>query len=161
MKIVIVFCLLTLLTGTILVVRSLKAIKLQQNCTGFLKRAADASTISVANQELSRAINYLEKNNLTSGYTSVIWKTPDEDIGFWYNNLKASQDELFKLPMNASPLEKTNVLMKLRETLLEDKDQLTYPRGLAVYPYNTLWCLLLWLAVFLLVYMAWLVKIDK
>ena len=37
--------------------------------TGYLKRAADANTIILANEEFSKAISYLESNNLTSGYT--------------------------------------------------------------------------------------------
>ncbi len=37
---------------------------------------------------------------MTSGYTSILWQTPDEDIGFWYTNLKASQQELQNLQSN-------------------------------------------------------------
>ena len=88
-------------------------------------------------------LDNLEANNLTSGYTSVMWETPDEDIGFWYQNLKASQQELQKLNSD-SALERTNVLMKLRETLLDDgeKTKVTIPKGLSVYPYNLRWGLL-------------------
>lgn len=45
--------------------------ELKQNVSGFLKRAADANTIELANQELTKALDYLEANNLTSGYTSI------------------------------------------------------------------------------------------
>jgi hypothetical protein len=102
------------------------------------------NTIELANQELTKALDYLEANNLTSGYTSIIWQTPDEDIEFWYKNLKASQNELQKLVSN-SALERTNVLIKLRETLLDvgEKTKVTVPKGLAVYPNNTLWAILL------------------
>ena len=118
--------------------------ELKQNVSGFLKRAADANTIELANQELTKALDYLEANNLTSGYTSIIWQTPDEDIEFWYKNLKASQNELQKLVSN-SAVERTNVLIKLRETLLDvgEKTKVTVPKGLAVYPNNTLWAILL------------------
>jgi hypothetical protein len=93
---------------------------------------------------LTRAIVYLESNNLTSGYTSVLWKTPDEDIDFWYRNLKASQRELENLK-SESALEKTNVLIKLRETLLDtgEKTKVTVPNGLSVYPNNKLWAILM------------------
>lgn len=95
-----------------------KKVVFEQNVKGYLKRAGDANTIELANVELTKALDYLEANNLTSGYTSILWKTPDEDIDFWYRNLKASQRELQTLN-SESPLERTNVLMKLRETLLD------------------------------------------
>lgn len=124
-------------------VRISKRIAFKQNVSGYLKRAADASTIDLANAELTKVIDYLEANNLTSGYTSVMWKTPNEDIGFWYQNLKASQQELQNLNSN-SALERTNVLMKLRETLLDtgEKTRVTIPDGLSVYPHNLRWGIL-------------------
>ena len=125
-------------------VRISKKVAFKQNVSGYLKRAADANTIEMANAELTRVINYLEANNLTSGYTSVMWETPDEDIGFWYQNLKASQQELENLNSD-SALERTNVLMKLRETLLDtgEKTSVTIPKGLDVYPDNLRWGILM------------------
>ncbi len=134
---------LILISILIFGVRISKRIELTQNVTGYLKRAADANTIPLANEELSKAIKYLESNNLTNGYTSVLWKTPDEDIAFWYKNLKASQIELQNLKTE-SALEKTNVLMKLRETLVDQgkNTRVTVPKGLHLYPKNKLWALL-------------------
>ena len=125
-----------------------KGIVFKQNVSGYLKRAADANTIELANEELTKALNYLEANNLTTGYTSMIYKTPDEDIDFWYRNLKASQNELQNLKSD-SALEKTNVLIKLRETLLDsgEKSRVTVPDGISVYPNNKLWTFLGWFAV--------------
>ena len=143
--------------GTLLIALSLvvfgvrisKKIQFKQNVSGYLKRAADASTIEIANEELTKVITYLEANNLTSGSTSMIWETPNEDIGFWYKNLKASQNELQNLK-SESALEKTNVLIKLRETLLDTgkRTKVTVPKGLAVYPNNKLWGLLITIALF-------------
>jgi hypothetical protein len=113
-----------------------------KDCGGYLKRAADANTVSVASKELGIAISYMETNKLTDGYTSVIYKTPDEDIGFWYNNIKSAKQELDLLPETATPLEKTNVLMKLRETLLDnrkDGSSITDPDGISIYPNNIFW----------------------
>jgi len=125
-----------------------KKIKLKQNVTGLLKRAADASTIELAEKEVSKVINYLETNNITSGYTSVFWETPDEDIGFWYKNLKASQSELRTLK-SESALERTNVLIKLRETLVDEgeRTKVTVPRGLALFPQNKTWAFLITFAL--------------
>lgn len=124
-------------------VRISKSIELKQNVSGYLKRAADANTIELANQELTRTINYLESKNITKGYTSVFWRTPDEDVDFWYRNLKASQKVLQELN-SENEIEKTNVLMKLRETLLDtgDKIKVTIPKGLSVFPNNKMWAFL-------------------
>lgn len=129
-------------------------IKLEQSCVGHLKRAADANTIERAQQELDVAIKYLENNNLTDGYTSILYRTPDEDINYWYNNLKESNDELLVIINidSTTNLEKSNQLIKLRETLLDNTDSsgdvVTYPAGLSRYPHNgliTLWFNLSWL----------------
>jgi len=114
-----------------------------QNCGGYLKRAADANTAELAKKELSSAINYIEKKNLTSGYTSIIYKTPDEDIGFWYMNLKSSLSELQSITPQTSQLEKSNILLKLRQTLLDISDnneKVTVPDGISIYPHNGLVC---------------------
>lgn len=139
---------LILISILIFGMRISKGIELKQNVTGYLKRAADANTIALAEEELSKAIGYLESNDLTSGYTSILWKTPDEDIEFWYKNLKASQVELQNLN-SESALERTNVLIKLRETLVDQgqKTKVTVPQGLSVYPNNKLWALLMIIAI--------------
>jgi hypothetical protein len=131
-----------LLASVIFGFRISKNIEFKQNVSGYLKRAADANTIALANQELTKVIDYLEANNITEGYTSIFYETPNEDISFWYQNLKASQLELTNL-QSESALEKTNVLMKLRETLVDngEKTRVTIPPGLAVYPNNTMWAL--------------------
>jgi hypothetical protein len=131
-----------------------KNVTLRQNCTGYLKRAADANTVETAKSQLEKAISYMETHNLTNGYTSVLWKTPDEDIEFWYNNIKSSYNELCKVTPETSSLEKTNMLMKLRETLLDSGskgDSLTYPHGLSKYPDNVFWAIMNSLAILALI----------
>lgn len=117
---------------------------IKQELTGHLKRAADANSIELALSELKTSLDYMEHNNLTSGYTSVVFKTPDEDLGFWYANLKASKLEL-ENSINSPSLEKSMVLLKLRETLLdagENGSRITYPRGISIFPNNKLIALL-------------------
>lgn len=138
---------LILVSITLFGIRISKKVEFEQNVSGYLKRAADANTIALANEELTKVIDYLEANNLTSGHTSIFYKTPNEDIDFWYRNLKASQQELANLKTE-SALEKTNVLMKLRETLIDNgkRTRVTIPKGLAVYPNNALWAILMLIA---------------
>lgn len=116
------------------------------DCSGYLKRAADANTIEIAQAQLNIAIKYLEEHNLTTGYCSIFLKQPKNDVGFWYNNLKASSKELASIPPTATQLEKTNVLMKLRETLLDQGEctSVTSPNGISIYPKNKLF---FWLGI--------------
>jgi len=148
---------LTILSLSIFVVVIVKNITLKQNCTGYLQRAANASTVEIASIQLAEAIAYLEENNMTSGYTSVLWKTPDEDIGFWYNNIKEIQSELLKVDSSATSLEKTNLLMKLREALMDNGDEgdkLIVPAGLSRYPNNLLYGILRLLGGFIIVFLS-------
>lgn len=124
-------------------VRVVKDVQFDRGCEGYLKRAADANTVDIAKEQLQIAIKYIEDNNLTSGYTSIVYRTPDEDVGFWYKNLKASYAELAAVPADASQLERTNVLMKLRETLLDAHEKgvsVTSPSGISIYPNNSAYC---------------------
>ena len=133
----------------------IKSVQFEQDCGGFLKQAADASSVELAERQLNLAINYIEKNNLTSGYTSILYKTEDENVGFWYENLKVCQKELAETKGN-STLENTNVLMKLRESLTDTSEKgtkLTVPDGIGRYP-NNLWFMLANLVSFILFIVA-------
>lgn len=117
-------------------------IEIEKNCIGYLKRASNANTVVLAEQELSIALTYLERQGLTKGYTSILYKTPDEDIGFFYQNLLASQKELqaLKLKEELTSLEQSNALLKLRDTLTDHSqgaENVTHPPGLYMYPQNT------------------------
>ena len=127
-----------------------KSIIFNINCGDYLKRAADSNTVELAADNLKIALDYIEANGMTSGYTSVVYKSPDEDVAFWYTNIKQSYEELISLDENATNLEKTNLLMKLRETLLDQKEKgesLTVPNAISFFPNNTLWAILKWLCV--------------
>ncbi len=87
---------------------------------------------------METAISYIEKEQMTSGYTSVLWQAPDEDVSFWYSNLKSALEELKQVKPEATQLEKSNVLMKLRETLLDNSSSVTAPQGISVYPHNAI-----------------------
>lgn len=120
------------------------SLELEQNCTGHLLRAAHSNTIETARAELEQAVHHLEINNLTDGYTSIFesLRTPDEDIRFWYLNLCGALDQLRKSPKDISPLERSNVLLKLRESLVRTDnrgDHVICPAGLARYPSNVAW----------------------
>ncbi|MCX6823970.1 MAG: hypothetical protein NT085_02490 [candidate division SR1 bacterium] len=143
-QVFVTFCIIGVLSlFAYLGVRTWNSVSFDRNCSGLLKRAGDANTVEMAKEQLKMAVNYCETHELTSGYTSVMYNTPDEEIGFWYNNLKSSLGELNAVVPNATQMEKSNVLMKLRETLLDTDDKgktvVTCPKGISRYPYNLLY----------------------
>ncbi|MCL2487591.1 MAG: hypothetical protein FWE80_02795 [Oscillospiraceae bacterium] len=133
----------TLLFGAWAAVRIVRSMAFSFDCTAYIKRAADASTVEMAKTELLKAIQHAEQNNLTEGIISIILKNPENDIGFWYNNMKAAYTELDSLPEDAATLEKTNMLMKLRESLTDGNSDggitVTAPDGISIYPHNVLY----------------------
>ncbi len=122
----------------------IKWISFTQNCEGFLKQVADANTPEIALERLNIARNYIESHNITNGYTSIVYRTEDENVEFWYRNIVACQNEL-ELCLESSQLEKTNVLMKVRESLTDEGEKgtvLTIPDGISRHPHNVLWAIL-------------------
>lgn len=146
----IVLVILSLIVPT---VQTVKYIQFNQHCAGFLKQAADANTVELALERIDIAIDYIEAHNLTDGYTSVLWKTEDENINYWYRNIKACREEL-AANLESSSLEKSNVLMKTRETLTDNGSEggttLTVPTGISRYPHNLLYGILLTLSILLM-----------
>ena len=143
-------CVLALITPVAWVVNK---IHFNQDCSGYLKQTADANTAEIALERLNLALDYIERNRLTYGYTSVLWQTEDENVEFWYKNLKACQSEL-KACINGSQLEKSNVLMKVRESLTDAKEggtSLTIPQGISRYPNNAAWMIFGWLSALLFI----------
>lgn len=160
-KIMILAIIATIVFGTWVTVRIVKFVQFNTNCTQYLKRAADANNVETAKEELSKAISYAEENNLTEGVVSIILHQPKNDIGYWYKNMTESYAELENLPEDVTSLEKTNVLMKLRETLTDEKKSgvsVTIPSGISIYPSNVLYfwwgmlsgilCVVLWIIWF-------------
>lgn len=97
-----------------------------------------ADDVSSAKEELTKAIAYLEKESLISGYTSILWKTSDQDVGIFYGKLEElldASEEAGITPMFFPNLEK--IRWKI-------------PRGMPFFPYNRTMALLLVSAVFFL-----------
>ena len=125
----------------------INAIQFEANCTSYLKMAADANDVKIANKHLTSAIDYLEKNNLTSGNTKVFIYKPTCDIGLWYENLKSAQEQLNEVcaKEDLTELEESNMLMKLRETLLDGEGTVTHPSMISFYPNHLVWFWAMWL----------------
>ena len=111
-------------------------IQFSANCGNYLELSADANSIEIAEKQLTKAVDYLEQNNLTSGYTKIFVYYPKNNIGMWYDNLKSAQTQLRGMLENEeiTELEESNMLMKLRETILDDDGCLTHPEGISLHP---------------------------
>ncbi len=137
--------LLTLIPLVIwIVLRIVADVTFDQDIGGHLKRAADANTVELARQELDIALKNMESRGCTEGYTSIVYRTPDEDVGFWYENITSSYLALGNLPPDTDALTISNELMKLRETLLDHKEsgeKVTAPEGISIYPHNVAYVL--------------------
>jgi len=115
------------------------SISFDRDIGGYLKHIANANTVQLATENLDVAIKSIEDKKWTSGYTAILYQTPDEDVGFWYKNLKASRTELNDINQKTSLLERTNVLMKLRGTL--NGGTMAAPQGISIFPNNRLFAI--------------------
>lgn len=143
--------------------RIARTMELGINCKQYIERAAYASDVKVAKENLSKAIEYAEKNNLTSGTVSVFLKQPKNDVGFWYNNLKEAYKELEKVSESSTNLESSNVLMKLKDKLMHENEgslYVTMPNGLDVYPHNVIWFWSGWILL-IAIFTLWIVYLYK
>lgn len=135
-------------------VRIVAYVHYEQQVGGFLKQAADANTSELAEKKLKQAIDGMDARGLCNSqsaesppvfsedcYTSVLWRTPDEDVGYWRTNIQATYDDLRTMSSEdrADNLTESNQLMKVRETLLDDGQSgttVTAPEGISASPNN-------------------------
>jgi hypothetical protein len=121
------------------IIRIVAGVHFDINCGDHMERAGLANSIDLAQQEMEIIVKYAENNGMTSGYTSVFWNSPGDDVGFWYNNMKSSLEELRQVKPGATSLEKSNVLIKLRESVVyhtKESINTTAPDGISVFPHN-------------------------
>ena len=87
-------------------------------------------------------------------------KQPKNDVGFWYRNMKNAYQELDNLPDDSSALEKANVLMKVRESLVDQGESsvmVTLPQDLSIFPNNVLY---FWVGAFSRVYLCLMLLLE-
>lgn len=122
------------------------------NCGDYLKLTGDAPNIELADKYLSKAIQYLEDKNMTAGNSAILFRTPDCDVGIWYNNLKGAETTLKNIiKFGGTQLEKDNALMKIREVVLDAGEQgtkVTKPSNITWFPNQGFMCL--WLIISLI-----------
>ena len=111
-----------------------KNVVFDYQCKEYLSLAANANSIELAKTNLDKAIQYIEQNQLTSGNTAFFIKGPSTDLTSWYANLKACQKEVWIMDVKkGTVLEETNLLMKLRESLMSE-GLIIIPENIALHP---------------------------
>jgi len=135
---------LIVITITFLSFRIFSFVNFNANCANYLRVATNAGTIENATYNADIAINFLKNHNLDSGFTSTLYKTQDENLEYFFKNLTDTVTSMKNLPQNASELEKSNVLLKFREVLL-DNNSLSIPTGISIFPFNIHCAILGWM----------------
>lgn len=133
-----------------------KAIVFDTQCKEYLSLAANANSIELARTNLDKAIQYIEQNQLTSGNTAFFIKGPSTDLTSWYANLKACQKEVWIMDVKkGTVLEETNLLMKLRESLMSE-GLIIIPENIALYPNQLLYMIVLGCSMLFCAFMAFI-----
>lgn len=102
----------------------------EERCGDYIDLASEAGTVELCEEYLTKVISYLEANNLTSGNTGIIRKNyPSNDLGLFYKNLNACKETLLQTK-SLSALEKSNVLMSVKESLAD----ISTPAHISLYP---------------------------
>lgn len=127
-----------------LVVIIVAGIQYDRRIGGHLELASIANQPATAIEELKLAIQGMDADGITCNqprqcYTSVLYTEPDEDVGFWRQNIEQTLADLEALPPDADHLKVSNTLLKVRETLTtegKDGSSINDPSGISLYPNN-------------------------
>jgi hypothetical protein len=140
------------LLGVLMVIApASKNLSFSWNCEEYLKRAADSASPEKCGEQLDLALKYAKENGLTTGNTGIIWNTPKNDLSFWYENLEKAREALKEVENSGSEskttaLERSNVLIRVRETLL-DGVNVTCPDSISFFPNVLFMHILLWIGI--------------
>ena len=120
----------------------IKKIRFDVGCGGYLKSAADAPIIKLAKGELDTALEYMTVHKLYKGHSHLIIPSRQADVGYWYLRIETARKDLDTITKDSTGLEKSNMLMKLRETLLDEGEsgtEVTLPPHIAIFPLQWFW----------------------
>jgi len=137
----------------------------QAGFSSYVERAAYGNSYETVAPSLDAAIAYLENNDLTEGFTSVLYKTADEDLAWYYQNLKEIRADLDRAGPDGFylPAEKDLLFLNLKTRLLRSSGNVAAPIGISRFPHNTAYCILLWISTILLLgfFFCWVISMDS
>lgn len=142
MKVLATICIISLLLVSIFSIVWWYDFK--NECEDYLKLTGDAPTIEKADMFLEKALNYIERKKMTNGNSAFLFRTPQNDVGIWYYQIKGAKETTNGLlkkikqdPSSATQLEKDNALMKIREVVLDNSEKgtkVTIPLHITWFP---------------------------
>lgn len=128
-----------------LLIRIYRVLCFYKNCESYIRNSMNTASIDIAKSELEHAISYLEKNNLTSGRTSIVTSKLHNDIGYFYKNLKKQYDFLdHKCKNSLTEVNIQNILKEYEDNLhsrTANGVKTLIPEGISIYPSNTVFCI--------------------
>ncbi len=123
--------------------------------------AYNANTIALAKEYWEKGIKFLEDNNLTTGNTGAFWKTPEDDLEFFYKNVVEMRNYLNTPPdtlsdssfdqkiVSGSTLSKGDPLTVFDRKTLSARLKKTWknaPEGIEIYPNNCIYAIWGWIS---------------
>ena len=157
-----VFFTIILIVSALLVLVIRRSI-LNKNCIKYIKDTATTTDVIQAENNLSKAIEYLETNNLTKGNTGCFTKVSDDDINDWYQTLKYYQSEFQEIIKNDIESYKgAYMILNFQKEMLTSEGEVFYPEHLEIYPYQLIWTIILiiGIVIFVISYMSWMKEVG-
>jgi len=138
-----IFCAIgLLLTLSNVGTRVYKSVQFDTAFTSKCINAVQARDVTEAKIELDKAVNELESRNLTSGSTSVLFYTSHDDLGIFYQRVKARRELLeYQAKYQLDPLT-IRYMVNASMTSYDNTLDLWFrpiagmPWGISVYPLN-------------------------
>lgn len=135
------------------------SIQFDQKCSGHILNACNATTVELASSELRTALDYLEEKELITGYTSILYKTEKDNIGFFYNNVKNCYEYVETLKeQNIEPFNQALQLQSIKDKLVAElghkngkAEFIRKPQGISRYPHNLAYCIWVSSSILLLI----------
>lgn len=120
-------------------------------CGDYIVQAASSPNPAIAADKISAALAYADAHGMTSDNTGIIFSYPTYDVGFWHQRLVDSRMILNQLQPNDSPLETSNTMIRVHETLVhggKEGETEEAPDGISVFPHNVAFAVWGWTSSF-------------
>lgn len=117
------------------------AVNCRAGITDSLREAAQSQTPEDAILHLNSVIEYMEENELTYGYTSIVTPDETENLETWYKKVVSVRDQIDNMPDSISIYEKAAFVSFVMGNIVSCRQCNFYsraPEGISVYPYNKL-----------------------
>lgn len=131
------------------ITRIIKKEIFDNNFTYHINQSMSGTDPSKSYEEFVSALLYLQSHNLTSGYTTIVIRSPSEDISIFYDGIfKKFQysQKLASLPPEEIKQYQEYVVNKNLATT-----QIKEPEGISIYPYNGIYFVWMLISILLLV----------